>query len=245
MQPSRLKGHAPLPMFFRILRKLKRLFEKLFNPENLFYGLNDLDKKILRFLPSNPGFFVELGANDGISQSNTLYLERKRGWRGVLIEPIPHNFLKCRQNRSLNTQVFCAACVPFDYKNEFVRMVYSNLMTVAAGLDVAFPHKHAEAGKKFIGDHAIFEFGAVAKTLTSILQESGAPTQIDFLPLDVEGNELSVLRGVDFNTYVFRTMLIESHAGAEPLAGYLSNFGYKLVATISNHDHVFQHRSFA
>ena len=35
------------------------------------------------------GFFVEAGASDGENISNTLYLEKKYGWKGLLVEPNP------------------------------------------------------------------------------------------------------------------------------------------------------------
>jgi hypothetical protein len=38
------------------------------------------------------GVFVELGAYDGITSSNTLVLEKCHGWRGVLIEGNPTNY---------------------------------------------------------------------------------------------------------------------------------------------------------
>jgi hypothetical protein len=58
-----------------------------------YYGLGDLDKKIEQRVDYDNEFVVELGANDGITQSNTLYFERQRQWRGALIEPTPHNYL--------------------------------------------------------------------------------------------------------------------------------------------------------
>ena len=45
-------------------------------------------------------FFVELGANDGIKQSNTFYFEKNLSWRGILIEPIKIKYLKCLKFRS-------------------------------------------------------------------------------------------------------------------------------------------------
>ena len=38
------------------------------------------------------GFFIEAGAHDGVEASNTLYLEKKMGWRGLLVEPNPDTF---------------------------------------------------------------------------------------------------------------------------------------------------------
>ena len=50
-----------------------------------YFSLNDLDKKLEKYLDFDYGYFVELGANDGVNQSNTLFFERFRGWKGVLI----------------------------------------------------------------------------------------------------------------------------------------------------------------
>src|SRR5438067_7198102 len=99
-----------------------------------YFALNDLDKRMEKYIDHDGGFFVELGANDGINQSNTLYFEKFRGWKGVLVEPTPHNYFKCRQNRSAANAFHCAACVSFDYKDPFVKILYSNLMTTAVGV---------------------------------------------------------------------------------------------------------------
>ena len=54
---------------------------------------NSLDKKLQRYIDYYNGYFVELGANDGINQSNTFFFEKKRNWKGVLIEPYKNNYL--------------------------------------------------------------------------------------------------------------------------------------------------------
>jgi hypothetical protein len=56
------------------------------------FALDNLDVKLERYLDFDGGTFVEAGANDGVAQSNTLYFEWRRGWRGLLIEP-------CRSSR--------------------------------------------------------------------------------------------------------------------------------------------------
>ena len=55
----------------------------------LSHGLDGLDVRLLPHLRAGPGTFVEAGAHDGLTQSNTLLLERIRDWRGLLIEPSP------------------------------------------------------------------------------------------------------------------------------------------------------------
>ena len=86
------------------------------SPVSMYHGLHELDRLLEKTLDYDHGFFVELGANDGETQSNTFYFEKNRNWRGVLVEPILHNYLHCRKVRSLGTKIFCAACVGFDYQ---------------------------------------------------------------------------------------------------------------------------------
>jgi hypothetical protein len=62
------------------------------------YGLEGLDRTILDAIDPRPGFFVELGAFDGATQSNSVLLE-SLGWRGLLIEANPGSFAKCVKAR--------------------------------------------------------------------------------------------------------------------------------------------------
>jgi len=206
-----------------------------------YAALNQLDRKLEKYVNHDRGYFVELGANDGVTQSNSLYFERYRGWRGVLVEPVPHNFLKCRKNRAAATQVFCAACVATDYAKEFVRIAYSNLMSIPLELesDIADARAHAQLGHQFLrnGDSG-FEFGALARTLNALLLEAQAPAVIDFLSLDVEGAELEVLKGVDHGRFRFRYLLVECRDFSR-LDAYLQAQGYRFVEPFSAQDFLF------
>ena len=223
-------------MIYRWIRKLAKKF--LLGKYN---SVNGLDKKLEKYVSYDNGFYVELGANDGVTQSNSLYFERHRKWRGVLIEPSPHNFLKCRKSRSSKNKVFCAACVSFDYREEFVRIAYSNLMSTSLGLptDISDGKGHARSGRRFLAPgEDVFEFGAVAKTLNDLLVQSGAPKTIDFLSLDVEGAELEVLKGVDHEVYRFKYILVECRDLAR-MSQYLASQSYHLVDSLSEQDYLF------
>lgn len=208
------------------------------------FGLHGLDRKLKAYIDSKGGYFVELGANDGVSQSNTLYFERERSWRGILIEPILHAFLKCKQNRAAENRFYCAACVPDDYDKPFVELTYANLMTAPTGLDsdIADARAHAQSGDIYLpAGETTVDVMAPARTLQSILEDASAPDLIDLLSLDVEGAELAVLKGVDHRRFRFRFMLIESR-NVDRLTDYLGQQGYMLLDKLSQHDYLFVSR---
>ena len=222
---------------------IKQIIKKLAKPllKGKYFSLNQLDRKLEKYVDYDNGYFVELGANDGITQSNSLYFERQRNWRGLLVEPAPQNFLKCRQNRSVRNSIYCAACVSFDYAQEFVRIAYSNLMSTSLSLesDIQDPRAHSKMGDRFLGSgETIFEFGAVARTLNALLLDAHAPKKIDFLSLDVEGAELEVLKGIDHQTFRFKYLLVECRDFAR-LSAYLEKQGYCYIEKLSEQDYLF------
>ena len=221
----------------KLLVKIRLIRCRLMSPR--YYGLNEMDKVLERYLPPN-GFFVELGANDGIRQSNTLHLERYHGWVGVLIEPEIKNFEKCEKNRK--AKVVNAACVSFTYDKKTVPLIYSDLMTIASsGLetDILKPAEHAQLGISVQKDVSTYEFNAPALTLNSILKQHSTKNSIDFLSLDVEGAEIEVLKGVDHNQYRFDHCLIESRS-EKKLIEYMQTNDYELIKKLSEHDLLFR-----
>lgn len=211
------------------------------------FALDDLDKKLKKYINYENGFFVELGAYDGFTQSNTLYFELFKGWRGVLVEPSPHLFLTCLhfRNRKGNS-IYCNACVPFGYADKYVDIEYAHTMSLSENLDLDIEDREGfrDSGKEGLEvNQRSLRFGAPAKTLSTILDESNAPKQIDLLSLDVEGAELDVLKGVDFDKYSFKYMVIECR-NIERLGSFLSQKGYEVIEKLSVLDYLFAKKSF-
>lgn len=238
-------------MIRSILRNFPKEFSEFldFHITRLFkgsrYALNELDVKLEKFIKKNNGYFVELGANNGFKQSNTLYLEHKFGWSGLLIEPSPENYKKCLYYRSNKNTIICCACVPDDYHTNLVWLEDAGLMTLALSMDT----DHSSVSSFLKSGHALahthnenpLRYAVEARTLSSCLDQAQAPKVIDLLSLDVEGAELSVLRGVDFEKFIFKHIIVECRS-IEKMENFLSEKGYKLLEKLSYHDYLFAFR---
>ena len=167
-----------------------------------YFGHHNLDKKLLKYLDYKDGSYVELGANDGVNQSNTYFFEKNLDWKGVLVEPIEKNFLKCKKNRSIKNFFSNKACVGFNYKSDKIKIIYSDLMSSLDDKNIVQdidPVKHTNSGKIYLrSNETVKEYYVETTTLTNILEESNLSNKIDLLSLDVEGAENPEQQLADF-----------------------------------------------
>jgi FkbM family methyltransferase len=196
----------------------------------LSFALYETDLKLAPYLDKRKGFFVELGANDGLAGSNTKFFECYRDWTGVLIEPVPSYRKSLRLNRKSSNHFFHCAAVGFEYEQADMKILQAGLMSTPMGGFSLIANRvdHARAGMQFIGGGLPTEIVVPARTLDSMLTECNAPRRIDFLSLDVEGGELEVLNGIDHNSFRFNFALIEAW-DQSLIMNFMSDKGYVLV----------------
>lgn len=168
-------------------------------------ALHELDVKLDTIIGKRDGFFIEAGAHDGFTQSNTYWLERFRGWRGLLVEPMPEMAAEARLSRPEATVVQCALVPAGDPRTQ-IRMRFGDLMSMVDGAKEAdWPSLGTTLGWR-----DPYEIDVDARSLSSILDEIGA-TEVDLLSLDTEGFEGPALQGLDLERHAPRYLLVEIH----------------------------------
>jgi len=160
------------------------------------------------------GFFVEVGANDPQRGSQTWGFEQ-RGWNGVLVEPQPD--LAENLQRGRRARVVAAACSSPDRAGTTMPLYLSG------------PHSSLDSHLAAPGASPHGTVDVPMRTLDDILAEANAPSAIDFVSIDVEGHEVSVLRGFDLARWRPRLILIEDHLKSLATHRHLTQAGYRLI----------------
>jgi FkbM family methyltransferase len=198
-----------------IPKKTKSFFKKF----RKFNALNNLDKKLPKYINYDNGFFIECGANDGVDQSNTWYFEKFKNWHGILIEGHPETYKELKKNRSKKNILINKFLVSKNYTSKTINISNNDLLS-----------KISTSKGESVSTQAM--------TLTEILKKNNSPKLIDLFSLDVEGYEFEVLKGIDFNSYKFKYFLIETN-NFDKLNKYLIAKEYKFTDKFSNNDYLF------
>lgn len=195
-----------------------------------FYGQHREDVYIQSLFPNNYiGVCVEVGAYDGISASNTYHFERN-GWKCLCIEPITDSFNKCKSVRQHALQ----CCVSDKDKSDSEFTIYhlgSNLSAISS----LIPDERLINSHKSLITNVTTEYVKV-RSLTSILDEVTFPVDIDFISIDTENTELDVLKGIDFNKYNIKLLVVENNFNESFCEEYLIPYGYKKINRIAVND---------
>lgn len=183
-----------------------------------------LDYKLDYLIGKTNGFFIELGANDGLTQSNTAYFEFSRDWRGVLVEPSKNVYEQCVSNRPKSVCFNCA-CVSDTYtESEILGDFSGSLMSSVDGSRL----------------HSNELIRVQSATLESLLDKA-IPAQthqtIDFMSLDVEGYELPILKGLNLKKYSPVYLLIEVYdKDYDTILDFMHEHGYTMLVNFSNYN---------
>jgi FkbM family methyltransferase len=166
------------------------------------------------------GYFVEFGATDGVTGSNSWLMEKQFGWRGIVAEPARCWHERLRANRSC---VVDTACV---WRESGATLQFTEVEHLPA-LSTLSEFRDSDSFSHERGRAHSYEVPTIS--LRDLLARHGAPRDIDYLSIDTEGSELQILRSFDFAAYRIRVITCEhNHTPArEEIHALLTQHGYE------------------
>lgn len=158
-----------------------------------FYSQNMEDYFLYRYYLNkyvSDGIYLELGAQNGFENSNTLFLERNLGYKGLLIEPAPNQFNLLTKNRSNN---FCENYA-VDIENGTKMFLGNN---ACGGLTHTMAETHKNNWHKNQREYMVHTI-----PIKNLFKKHNI-NYIDFFSIDVEGGEELVLKSMDWTIPIF------------------------------------------
>lgn len=186
------------------------------------------------FMNKRGGIFVEIGAHDGISFSNTYFFEKELDWSGICIEPNPEIFGQLTKNR----KCYCEqVCITNSFSKKRFLKCSGYMLEMYSGLMDEFDPRHIEridceieiyGGKKEIIWIECAPFKAILRKYNI--------SHVDFLSIDIEGGEKSALETIDFDAVKIDIIVVENNFDEDVVKNFLLSKGYRYLTRIGKDD---------
>lgn len=184
--------------------------------ENIFKGFKN-------------GFFMDIGAHDGITLNNTLYFEKHNNWTGINVEPIPEVFNKLSTNRPNCININCAVSVEDGFADFICNTGYTEMLS---GLHKNYDNRHIN---RINTENQMMKSSSrmitvPVKRIETICDEHNIK-HIHYLSVDVEGAEFDVIKSINFDKVFIDIVDFENNYDdvSVPIIKYLEGFGFKMI----------------
>ena len=210
-----------------------------------------------------PGFFVELGAGDGVYESPTHFLEKSLCWTGILVEPTNNEFPRLRAQRPRSVTVHGAVCPDSSSSSSsssssepFQDITLNGVWTGWSGFPAYFSQSHSAAVQQKVKEGASggAEGGWEAVnvpvkcfTINALLERQKV-THVDYMAVSVQGAEGGVLRSMDFNRTSVDVLDVDissrSSQDVQELKGFLTSKGFVFHSQHDVRSYIFLRKDF-
>lgn len=171
-------------MIINLFGKIGKKYKKM---EVISYSQVNQDLWVLKMLNNKKnGFFLDIGAFDGVKFSNTYVLEKNFNWQGLLVEAHPSSFEKMKKVRS-------STCCNY---------------AIDDSTGSVFFDSYGDTGSKITNN------GVSVNSITfkDLFEKYEVPKIIDYMSLDIEGNEFKSLTKFPFNDYKCLLLTVEHNS---------------------------------
>jgi FkbM family methyltransferase len=179
------------------------------------------------------GVFIDVGAYDGNIVSNTLYMEDCLNWTGICIEPNPESFKKLKNNRNCN-------CLNFGISNVESDMDFYKVNGYAEMLSgfidyLSKEHKDRIQSEVLKNNDSVDIINVQCKRLDNILKDNNIH-YVDYLSIDTEGNEIRVLKSIDFEDCYIKVISSENNDNSLEVREFLKSKSFNFIKNVCGDD---------
>lgn len=175
------------------------------------------------------GFFVDVGAYDGIHINNTLYFEEMNNWNGINVEPNKRVYDALVINRPKNINLNCAVFNQDGEADFFLNTGYTEMLS---GIKTTFDSRHVSRLEKENNIHGSTteSVNIVTKRLETIFDEHQI-SHVHYLSIDVEGAEFEVIQSINFDKVFIDVIAFENNYNDKsiPILKYLEERDYVVI----------------
>lgn len=184
------------------------------------------------FKDQRSGVFIDIGAYNGVTFSNSYFFEKELGWTGICIEPVPEIFDQLVKNRSC----LCVQGCITDHggMEKFYKVTSSHPnMNMLSGLVSKYHPTHLALLQLGVG----FGYGSLevidvqCYLLNDLLQQNNIQ-HVNLLSIDTEGGEFEILASIDFTKYEIDVILVEDNYNDGRITPFLNEKGFDFVQRI-------------
>ena len=205
----------------------------------MYYSQHRQDEYLDNFIfdpDKGPGYFVDVGAYDGVTFSNSYFLEKNRKWTGICIEPLPKQFKKLRSNREC-----CVEGVVSNMDTDTVEFCeLDGYCVMLSGIVDKYSDEHKARifnEQRDLGeDHLRNKIAVTNHRFNDLIKH----TEIDLLDIDTEGGEIDILNDIDMGKYTINAIIVEDDSNSSELKVHMTKHGFDHVAYLGS-DSLFVH----
>ncbi len=184
------------------------------------------------------GFVIEIGAVDGLINSNSRFLISNLNWSGLLVEPNPfsYNLLKnlYRDNANIKLQNIAI----FNKEDDNIEFhIYGEELIDSQGSTISTIFK--ERATMQTGDKYNKTIFVKSKTLKNLFIENNILSRFDFLSVDCEGVDYEVLESNDWNMFRPNLICVENSLNVDKVESLLKNNDYIVFKTTKGRGNTF------
>ena len=170
------------------------------------------------------GFFVDVGCAWPDKANNTYYLERHLGWTGIGIDALDDYAELWKEVRPKSKFFNFLVTDRSDALGTFYK---------SKGLGLSSTNRLHAGGSIFGLKDETKEIQVPMITLADLLDREGI-VQVDLLAMDIEGHELTALKGFDFGRFQPELLVIEGRR--RPVKELLTEHGYEQIMRYAKFD---------